>query len=419
MIVHSKYNKEKKWTANLKFGAVFLNPILAFVLALTNIKTKSSFYILFILSLIFGASLSVPNVRTDKNNFDGIAYRINFEKYVDLNKEDYINNFKYYISFTDDTDFFDDTVYFLVSRFTDNYHIMYMLLSIIFSILLLKSLKLLILEDNFKNTLYCFILLYLFISNQIININMFRFYIALWLAVYSILNIFLFRNKVYYLWLIITPFIHASFFILYLLLVAFLVLKNINILKYAFILCLVISGVSIEFLQNSVEFLPDTLGLKVLSYTSEKYMYEINESGSGLIWVRRLFEFVSVGYINFLVLIMLFNYNKCIKGTKCSSLFLFTLLLMCFVNLTLIIPSLGSRFIMMALPFIAYVWLVCFSAHQYKKYIYGLGILFLLHTLLPFNIYQFPCLRYYLSLLEPLYFINSPVVSLVKYVFWY
>ena len=410
--------KENYKNINLKFVALVINPILALFFALKELKSKTSYNLLFLLSIIFGSSLTVANVRTEQNNFDGIGYRIEFENYVKLTNSDFIRNFNNYINFTGDTDFFDDIFYFIVSRVTDNYHVMYMLLAIIFSFFLLKSLKYFVLEDNFSNSLVSFILLYLFLSNQIININMFRFYIALWITVYTLLKVFIFKKLYNIFFLLIIPFIHASFFLLFILIPLYCLIKKDFLLKPLFIISLVVSGFSIELLQQSAGFLPDTIGVKVLAYTDENYMYIINESGSGFIWIKRMVERISVGYINFLVFVMMFNYKINIKNTKCQSLFLFLVLLMSFVNFTLFIPSVGSRFIMMALPFIAYIWLTCFHEIKFNKYIYGLGIIFVIHAIFPFNIYQFPCLRHYGQLLESSFWINSPLVSFVKYIFW-
>lgn len=410
--------KENYENINIKFVALIINPIIVFILALRNLKSKISFVLLFLLSIIFGSSFTVTNIRTDKNNFDGIEYRIEFEDYIEKTTSDFVRNFNNYINFTGDTDFFDDTLYFIVSRITDNYHVMFMLLAIIFSFFLLKTLKMFVFEENFRNNLVCFILLYLFLSNQIININMFRFYIAMWVSIYAIFKFFLYKKYYYIFILAFVPFIHASFFLLYILIPSFLLMRKIILLKYIFFFSIVASGVSVELLQQTTEFLPDTLGLKVLAYTDENYMYTINESGSGLIWVKRLFETISVGYINLLVFMMVCNYQKHIFHTRYHTLFLFLVILMSFVNFTLFIPSVGSRFIMMALPLIAYIWLTCFSDKRFNKYIYGLGVLFVFHAIFPFNIYQFPCLRFYTQLLEPSFWFNSPLISFVKYIFW-
>lgn len=90
---------------------------------------------------------------------------------------------------------------------------------------------------------------------------------------------------------------------------------------------------------------------------------------------------------------------------------------MSFVNFTIVIPSLGSRFVMLAFPFIAYVWLRCLLIRKNNIYIYGLGCMFIVHALLPFNIYQFPCIQHYLSLLETCFFYASPLYLVNKYIF--
>jgi len=167
----------------------------------------------------------------------------------------------------------------------------------------------------------------------------------------------------------------------------------------------------IDNMRNLANYFPQAISNKILAYTSEEYMYLINESGSGFIWVRRLLENLSVLYITLLVYIMHRNYKTNIEHTNCKHLYIFLLIVTIFVNFTIDIPSLGSRFIMLTLPLIAYIWLSCFSVQKYNIWVYGLGILFVISAVFP--VLLFPHLLYYLKVLEPLFFINSPVVSFV------
>ena len=406
-----EWKKENRDTVLAKYLFLLINPILAFITAFATIKTKSSFNILFLLSIVFGISFTVPIMETTNNNLDAIRYRRSFENYETTSSTKYIQSTLY----EDNVDFFDDIVYSLLGKITDNYHILFMVLAIIMSFFMLKSLKIFVLNDNFKISIVSFILLYVFLSNQIFNINAYRWYIALWITVCSILNIFIYGKKKYYLLLFLTPFIHSSYFVLYLFLLFYLIFsEKEKFLGIILIISLVFSFIPeylIDNMQNLANYFPQAISNKILAYTSEEYMYLINESGSGFIWVRRLLENLSVLYITMLVYVMHRNYKTNIEHTNCKHLYIFLLIVTIFVNFTIDIPSLGSRFIMLTLPLIAYIWLSCFSVQKYNIWVYGLGILFVIFAVFP--VFQFPHLLHYLKVLEPLFFINSPVVSFV------
>lgn len=413
------WQQEHMCDVSVKFLALFLNPLLAILFSCVHLKTKSSFVVLFITFLSFGAALSVPQIRTDDFNFDGVAYRNDFESYQKQTSLNFFASLSDYLSFEGARDFYADAIYFFTSRISSNYHLMFFVVSIFFSFFMLKSLKIFVLDRNFSNTLVCFILLYAFLINQILNINVFRFFTAAWLAIYSLLNLFVLRRRKFLLLLLFTPFFHASFFIIYALLLLYLILRQQYSALFVFYICsFFLSGFALILLNDFVAYLPPILGERLLVYINDDYMYAINESGSGFIGVKRGIEFLTHLYVNLMVFVMLLKSRYIINGTKCESLYVFLLLLVIFVNLTIVIPSVGSRFLVLVFPLLAYIWLVCFSQKHYNKYVYGLGIIMVLQFIMPFSIYLFPCLKYYVQLWDISFFIVPPFYSVVKYLLW-
>ena len=413
-----KWYKENKNNTSVKFVLLGINPLLGFLSALVDLKTKSSFIILFLFFICIGFSLTIPEIRTDKCNYDAITYRQNFEAYTKYDTNIFFSNLKDWVALEGESDFYADTLYFLVSRFSGNYHIMFMVTALVFSFFLLKSLRFFVLDEHFDRSLCCYILLYLFLSNQILNLNMFRYYTAMWITVYALLNVFVLHKTKYLFLLLLTPFFHGSFWLIYaLFLLFYLTVKWKRIWEICFIISIFVGELSLELFRESAEFIP-LLTNHFEGYLDENYVYRINEGGSGHIWVIRFLERCSIGYINLLILVLIINYKKHIKGTDCTVIYIFLLVLMSFVNFTIVIPSLGSRFVMLAFPFIAYVWLRCLLIRKNNIYIYGLGCMFIVHALLPFNIYQFPCIQHYLSLLETCFFYASPLYLVNKYIFW-
>ena len=414
-----RWQKESLRDISIKFMALFLSPILAILFSLINLKTKSSFIVLFITFLSFGAALTVPKIRTDNFNFDAIAYRNDFESYQKISTANFFQRLDDYLSFEGTRDFYADMIYFFTSRITDNYHLMFFIISIIFSLFMLKSLKMFVLDGSYSNNLISFILLYAFLINQVLNINAFRYFTAAWLFVYAALKILVQKKNRYIILLLLTPFFHASFFLVYVLLLGYLLLrKHISILFSLYITSFFLSGFVLVFFEEMIPYLPPILGERLLVYMNDDYMYAINESGSGFIWIKRGMEFLTYAYVNFLTLILIIRSKDVVNGTKCESLFAFLLVLLMFVNLTISIPSLGSRFLISAFPLLAYIWLVCCTQKKYNKYIYGFGVVMGLQFIMPFSIYLFPCLQYYSQLWESIFFFVSPFYSIVEYLLW-
>lgn len=413
-----EWHREYKNNASIKFVLLGVNPLLGFLSALMDLKTRSSFVVIFIFFVCVGFSLTVPKIRTDKCNYDAISYRQNFEGYAKNDTDVFLSNLKDWVTLEGESDFYADTVYFLVSRFSGNYHIMFMVTALIFSFFSLKSLKFFVLDEHFEKSLCCYILLYLFLSNQILNINMFRYYTAMWIVVYVLLNVFVLHKQIYIYLLLLIPFFHGSFFVIYaVVLLFYLTIQWRKYWEIFFIVSIFIGELSLELFRESAEFIP-FLANQFGGYLDENYVYQINEGGNGYIWIVRLVERCSIGYINLLILVLIVNYKRYIQGKDCTRIYVFLLVLMSFVNLTIAIPSLGSRFVMLALPFISYIWLRCLLVRKNNIYIYGLGCMFLVHAFFPFNIYQFPCVQHYLSLLEACFFYTSPFYLVNKYIFW-
>ena len=247
-------------------------------LALFSLKTKSSCVLLFAFFVTFGFSYTVSDVRTEENNLDGISYRNDFEEYANISSETFYDSLADYVTLQGGLDFYKDVVCYFVSRFTANYHVMFFVVSLVFSFFCLKSLKYFVTDKNFSNSIFCFILLYLFVSNQIFNINNFRFYTAAWIANFSLLKWLIDGNKKLLLLLFITPFFHGSFILIPIMVIIYLFFcKSYRYLTIAFVLSLVFSELSLEVFRNAIEYMPaeSALALKMSVYTDENYVYKI------------------------------------------------------------------------------------------------------------------------------------------------
>lgn len=414
------WESEYKNDLTIKIVAFLLSPVLGMLYSLYRLNTKSSFLILFLSFTTFGFSLVVPETETDDYNYDSVRYRAWFEDAADDNVADFKDKLFSFLNFTGKHDFYSSTLFFVISRFSGNYKIMFMFAAMVLAFFMLKSLRFLVREDNYHFSISCLCILFLFMMGQIEKVVMFRFYTAYWIAIYAIFNIFINKNKKYLFILLITPFFHASFFILYgLFFLYYLVKRSYKLSVILFVCSFVLSlfSSSLSTFTDLISFLPESLSLHYDAYVDEDYVDMINNGGTGFIWVVRVFELILRVVINVVIFIFFKNYVNNIQGTKCEFMYKFLLILVSFVNFTFVIPSVGSRFVMLVFPLVAYILLVCFYTQQYRNLIYIFsGIFMFIFLILPFSIYQIPCLKFYNDLWGLPFVFSSPIYLFFNYV---
>jgi len=386
-----------------------ISPFLAFVYSLKRIKTKSSYVVFFLFSIFFGIAFTVQSGKRGDAYIDSVSYRELFEQYKFVSHQEFIKNFKDFLTFSEGKkDYYFDTVAFYVSRATDNYHVMFMVFAAVFAFFSLKTFKFLTSEDNFDASLSCYILAYLFMINQIFNINGMRFWTAAWIAVYAIFQIFKNNNKKYFLLALTTPFFHGAYWIYIVVIIIAYFLKNYSKLWVVlFFISFLLSNISIDFIQSLTDKLPPFLANMALSYTDPEYVELRRSVGSGFSWLAEIFNFLVRFYMNFMVYLFIRNSEMINNNPKTQNLFSFLLVWMTFVNFTMPVPSLGGRFMTLSYPLIAYIWLVNFKGKKYTKILYAMPFVF--------SASIFFQLQYYNMVLDPLFYISSPLYLIYKY----
>ena len=414
----------KKETENdfiLKVFFFILNPILGVFAALFRLNTKSSIAILFLAYVVFGMSITVPNRESNTMGFDAVRYRQDFESYIEKSAYNYKLEVREYVKLEGKPDIYHDTLNYVVSRISTNYHSVFLFASLICAIFFCKNMGFIVGNDAYRLSMRCVILTYLFFcAMHFFKITAFRFQTALTISIFFLFLYFLTKNKRYLIGLLIPPLIHASFLILIPIIITYLLTgKYFKFWIICMVVALFVSELSIELFKNSLQLLPASITQKFDGYLDAWYILEQNEGGSGRIWIKRLLELCFRMYLNLLVIIMWLNYNDRIKGTDCENIFKFLLVLMALVNFTMIIPSLGARFQLLTYPFIAYIWMRCFQLKRYDKYVYLLGVFLVGALFLPVSVSGLPCLNYYNKVLEPSFYYASPIYLILKNLVFY
>lgn len=338
-----------------------ISPIIGFVYALMHIKERASFVVFFLFSIVWGLSFSVPAVRSDGVDVDGTSYRNYFEDVA------CVNDWKYWydglLSFIrlegEYKDYYVETLSFIGSSITDNYHIMFMMAAIIFSYFQLKNLKFLVLNEKFELCFATLCLLYMFNGFHVMGLNALRFPTASCVFQFVVLRYYILHDKSSLFWLLFLPFIHGAFFFVVPLFYILNYLKRYyNFWLYLFFVGIVFSTF-FQFIMPYIEsFVPSFLYHYIENEVGEDAMSTYENAtmsrSSGLI----SFVFGKIGYvyINILLLLLLYKYRKCRLTDNINSLFLFYV---SFVSLSTIIgfiPYASGRFRGMITPLFVVLW---------------------------------------------------------------
>lgn len=407
----NNWSKEFPKGIAYKIILFIISPILASLYSLKRINTKSSYMVFFLTCTLFGLSFTVKSGKeNDSSALDGQYYRNFFEDYQYISIHQFQEKFITYIHFDSNIkDFYIDIISFLVSRFTDNYHVMFALVAMIFSYFSLKSFKFFTKEPEFDATLITYILTYLFMYISIFNINAFRFWTAAWIGIYCIFQIYRNNNKKFILLALFTPFIHGSFFIFLLILLVSLVFRRfekfwIILFSISFLFSSFAASILQSLTTNFEAYLPKIIPAYVDSYTDS---IENLTQGTGFYWVNSLFLVLVKIYLYLLVIIFIKNNSAIKKDSRTKDIYLFLLVWLTCFNFLSSIPSLGNRFNSLALPFIAYIALLHVKKTKFQIF------LLLLPLVYSFTIYE--QVRLYIAVLEPSFYYSSPFYLTFKY----
>lgn len=388
-----------------------ISPFIAFLYSLRTFNRRSSFIVFYLFFVFFGIAFTVPSGRTINFTSDAADYREQFESYKNVSENDFINGFKSFLSFDEgNKDYYFDTVAYFVSRFTDNYHVMFMIFAMVFAYFSLKSFKFFTADFNTKATIASYILIYLFMTNQIFNINGMRFWTAAWIGIYCIFQIFKHNDNRYWILALSTPFFHGSFWIfLGVLLIAQFTRKFEKLWVVLFILSFFVSNLSIELVHSYQEYLPVFLSKMVDSYTDLEYIQLRRNIGTGYSWIPYTFGIISRLYFAILMYIFIKNSKLIRANIKSENLYLLLLVWVTIFNFLSFIPSLGGRYLTFAWPLTAYIWQVNFlEKKKYQKILYAMPLVSAWSIFIMF-------FREYPSVLEWDFYFSSPFYLVFKY----
>lgn len=392
-----------------KFFFFLISPFLGFLAALKRMNTRSSFIVFFLFAVFFGMCFTTSIGKDDKNRGDAAAYRYRFEQYRYYNATDILAVFQDFMSMQDSKsrDIYVPLMSFLSAQVSDNYHVFFTLLAVVMSVFMLLSLKFLVGDEAFKYSWVCLLLVYFFIrGNGIFNINGCRFWTASWIAIYCNFQLFRNGNKKYLALALLTPMIHASYWFYLIILTIFYVTGRFtHFWKIAFFISFLISSISMQLLQDLSDYLPPTLQFLVERYTD----VDIGEKGNLYQVLKRLFTLVGNVYLAYMMYLFMKDENRIIQNPKIKILYQFLLVWMTIIFFVMPIPSLGVRYLKLAMPVIAYIWLITFESRRVHRSVIKIFPIFFLMA-----IYE-ECIGYIDNSVHSDFYYTSPIYQIYKY----
>lgn len=388
----------------------FFLPIVGLLFSFRYSNKKWFKYILIIICFCFGFTMYIDDPVYDASRYrdyflDITIVNINYLPFLFEN----INN-----AFIQD--YYEVSMAYFISRFTNNPQYYFAALGLIFGIIYANNAflfsKMVPKKSFFAFSFFLAFLLYF----GPWAINGARFGTATQFFIFILFSVLLFQKKKYIYLLIVLPFIHFAFLIPILIFLTFYLFRkriknNTYIFLVLFILSRLITFFDFNFIDKIIVFLPDFIAFKVETYTDSSYVRENQSEVLNASFLARLTFFCEKIYIILFYVAMYLFYTKFKNNNKfyLNDYVLFLLFYTSLISIVSIVPSF-ERFVHIyeVLSFIIAVN-IFFNRKKCKSanLILMFSIPFLLIVLLR-NI------RYGLLFLGDDFILTSPITILLK-----
>lgn len=376
----------------------FLFPFVGLIYSLANWRRSWAKNVFWLACIYMGAvQIFQPDGTVLGSGMDAGRYVMDL-----IDMHDNVHSFSEVVSTFFDgqtNDIFQPTLTFLVSRFTDNGHVLFFFLAIIFGFFYSRNIWYVLdkLPDRIPGGIWILIV-FLFLVCPIWAINGFRMWTALHIFIYGALPFALDGKKDKLVWCFLSVLVHSSFIIVVTILVIYILMAKqikksswfLTALFVFYIISLTIKTINITAIADIVgNYLPDYYDYKVGAYTSDEALearHEVSARQSAYIGVLSNMKywafqvFVILSYVNIIR-------NKNI-GKWLIPLFSSALLFYGFANIASIVPS-GGRFASVAQMLMVPAILLNFTYFPIikEKWLLDLALFFLAIALL-FDIRQ-------------------------------
>lgn len=364
-------DKDDSQEYKIKLLLFIINPFLAFCVSLLNAASKSSYLIYTLFGIVFCWHMNPTGNGTD--DLLGIMERVIS---TNITTDEMWNQIVAFITFSKDApkEIYENILIWFTKRFSDNPHLFFAIASIPYLYFMLKSLRQITNDPKFTTSIFCLIVLVLFVlPRDIITVQNPRFTTGTWMAVYGTIRFFSSeRYQLRYLLLILlTPCVHSGFwFYVIIFAVGLFVMRYRKLSLWLLYLSVPFSYLSYDLL-SSINFtalpLPNTLALWMERYMSEEKFntHVMHVGSSGFFWISQAFSMFRNTMYLFIPYYIWKYRNEIDERTDIKNLFNFFLYFYAVVNFVQFIPVLGERFYWIVRILGIFMWFkVVFPRHQ-------------------------------------------------------
>lgn len=268
-------------------------------------------------------------------------------------------------------DIYCDSLTFLVSRFTDNGHVLFLTFAFVFGYFYSRNVWYILdrTPDKLRKWTWCLIAL-LFLTCPIWQVNGVRMWTAMHVFLYGALPFLIEGRKKRLLWVLLSILIHHSFIFPITFMAFYMLFKNSffrkeKSLKYVFIfylLSLTINQLNLSSLNSFLQsVLPSYYEERIDGYVSEETLSLRHDSTSGLSWHFYFFSTLKSWLVPIFVILSYSIMTKFRQSNKIIiPLFTFALLFSAFSNIAGCVPS-GGRYIIIANFFMVSALILIYS----------------------------------------------------------
>lgn len=402
-------NNRNKLSVQIKYLSILVWPFLTLIFFIKDYRKKYAKNLLWLFCIFYGMIHIVYNVQGFY--VDGISYAIALEeKSTDYDVEDLLKSL--YSKDTTTPDLFIPIVTFLISRFTTNYRVLFVLLAFIYGYFYSRNVSLVAnLYNGKKRTFFALLTVAFAMILPIYQING-RFWLGAQIFFYGIANYFVSGNSKNLWWCLFAPLIHfAHIASLIALLVYYLLPKKSPVYFWLLVGTLFISSINIQSINNLLNsIIPSAFERKIDVYANSDYLQHRLETDSKsfhVLFVNGIRE-----WLFRIMLVMFYIKYKCVivKNNIYNKLFCFVALFSIVAFIFAFVPS-ASRYLnlsaMMTIFFIAFVAQGGLVANKVFENIY---IRFLVSFCLVFFIlFQIRSLFEFVGIS---FFISNPIMAL-------
>lgn len=398
--------KEDYWQWLFKLSFFVLWPFGAFLYALKDAASRSSYVVFFLFGVIFCWHMNPTNL----DRYDDLIGIMETVIYSDYSFSDICNQVIDYFNFSEDApkELYNNLLIFISKSFSLNPHLFFAIAAVPYLIFMLKSLKLITDDSKFDKSIYCLIILALFVlPRDIITVQNPRFTTGVWIAVYATIRFFQQRHYSlkYFVMIAITPLIHSGFWFYLPLFIGGLLLRHYPKLTiWLLYISVPFSYMSYEILSTfDYSLLPPFLSKWAENYMNEEHFskYVLREGGSGFYWVARIAAIIKTT-VYLLVPLFLWKYkdNPQVKKEH-GSLLQYYIYIYAAINFIQFVPVLGERFMWIVQILSAYlifkiiyprdkkliIWLLIGCSYFiFRRYFYGGAV----YSSVPLNVFYNP-----------------------------